>query len=153
MGEDAEMRLTKIAGWDTRMAQYIHENFGRTFDRGEFDCRKMVCEILFDITGFDFGKDWEGKYSNDNEAKEMLESLGPDSFFRLCDDTFSAVGWEKVNWKLAHRGDPVFFESKKDPWAGCLAICGGQHAWTPTEKGLTRLPMKLARMAWKIPYV
>lgn len=146
------MKLTRITGWEGRLAEYLRRNNSRKFDRGMFDCVRFTADAVFEIVGVDLADAFRDKYRTDEEAKKLVQELGEDGFFRVVNDVAIQAGFVPTDWKHAHRGDPVFITSIGDAWSGGLALCMGAHALSPTKTGIVQVPMRFARIVWSIPF-
>lgn len=153
MGEDTIMRLTRLPGWEVRLADYLKRVNSRTFDRGMFDCVRFTADAVYEIVGLDLADRFRHKYKTDEEAKQLVDTMGPDGFHKVIDEVALEAGFVRTDWKHAFRGDPVFIQSTTDEWAGGLGVCVGAFALTPTKQGLRQASMRLVRTVWSIPYV
>jgi hypothetical protein len=110
--------------------------------------------MIFEITGVKLGEEFTKQYRSDLGASRLLSKLGKDGFLHAADKVLTQVGIQPCDWRMAQRGDPVFFSGDvgKNELEQGLGICVGQYAMSPGLKGLIKIPMNRAKAAWHIPF-
>jgi len=127
----------------TEFERIIDESRTRDFQWGNHDCMQFVNRIYKTLKGQVLCPEAEKRYSTAFGArKALLEEVNGD--YKLLIDRYL----ERVDPKLARKGDVVMFDTRGD--GDAVGICLGSQFCCVTSVGLSYLPMSLALLAWKV---
>ena len=127
-------------GWEIRLADCIHSMINKRFKWGVHDCSLMSLDCIDAMCNTEIASDWRGKYTNEPEAYELLESRGG------YDVIYRGYGLLPIDKNYAKRGD--------------IAYMGGEHAigviidGRICTTGLYRMefmPLEAAYNVWSVP--
>lgn len=134
--------------WVTIFADELREAETKDFAWGKHDCCLAVADWVLAMTGEDFAKDLRGKYADEVGAAITLEKFTGEAELEPCIIKLLGQPLESVNF--AQRGDVVIFQSKDGRDALGMIDLSGTRIVAVTTKGLIRLPINLARVAWRV---
>jgi hypothetical protein len=132
--------MTRVTGWEVRLAAAIEEARGAAFAWGEMDCATWAFDVRFALTGDDAAAAWRGRYRTERGAMRMLRQLG---CCTPADLAQSILGAPLPTPLLAQRGDIVATED-------ALGVCIGQDCAFLAPSGLTLRPLAAVQLAWRV---
>lgn len=121
--------------------RFVFEHMGRSFDWSQHNCVTFAAGFVRALHGYD-ALGTEGRPSDLREALRSVRSYGS---LQLA--VASRLG-EPMDPKLAGYGDVVLVPGTEGV-GDSLAVCVGSSVLAPGEKGLVRLPLSQAKLAWK----
>lgn len=123
------------------LARYANAEFAW----GRLDCCLFVADVLKDIHGVDYAKQWRGSYRSQRGALKLVAEYGG------VGGLASAAFGPMKPPLLARRGDPVLFRGSLAPDGidEALGVCDGAIVCL-TDKGLMRVPMSAAVGCWHV---
>lgn len=131
----------KSAGWEKTLADRIEAARERPFSWGDHDCATWAFDVVADMTGSPSKADeWRGRYSSALGAARVRKRLG---WPKMEDMAAALMGKPLRNILLTQRGDMVFAQE-------AFGICVGARAAFVGPDGLSLLPLRECRMAWRV---
>lgn len=124
-----------------RLQAFIDSRRDRPFAWGSHDCALFAADWVESVTGSDPADGIRGRYQTALGAGRVIKREGG-----LEAIANSRLG-ERVEPKLAQRGDVVLLEGSHGP---TLGVCLGVDAAAPGEDGLMLVPMNRAQAAWRV---
>ena len=155
--------MSRLDLWEDRFAALIDAAEKREFHYGNFDCVLFACDVIEALTGQDPAKDHRGKYSGEEEAKNMLLGLvaskapGATGLYgeggaleKLADDFARSRGYEEIGRMFAQRGDIALGDV--GGMKGLGACVGRQFVFLNPAGGLVRVPLSAPMIltVWRI---
>lgn len=134
--------MTRLQGWELRLADAIDAARGMEFQWGVHDCAVWAFDVRRALTGKDDAAAWRGRYSTATGAQRVLRHLGWGS---LADGATALLGAPLATPLMAQRGDIVLGGD-----APAFGVCVGVEAAFLLPTGLTGLPMREVAMAWRV---
>lgn len=137
--------MTRLEGWEARLAAVIEEARGEAYVLGRHDCFRVVCRGVQALTGVDLWSAWAGTYRTRAQALRRIAEFGGGSF----DDAFSRLfGVAPVAVQLARRGDVVkYLDRGGTPHLG---LCNGPTVAVLEETGLAFVELSACESCWRI---
>lgn len=136
--------MKRYEDWPARLLAAVKAAEKKPFAWGEHDCALMVADCVLAETGFDFAKEFRGRYSTALGAAKALRSNGAAG---LADYVTRVLG-DPVVPALAQRGDVVMFETAEGHEA--LAVVVGLDAAAAGPEGITWVPLAQWKKAWRV---
>lgn len=135
--------MTRLEGWDDRLAEVIAGAVGRAYVLGEHDCLRVACATVQALTGEDFWPRFAG-YKTKREALVAIARVAPS----LPEAVSKVLGIEPVTPRLARRGDVCHYQDGEDH----LGVCIGEHVAILGPDGLLLVPITDDRVpcCWRI---
>ena len=140
------MSLTRKEDWPERLAAFVESRRQTPFAWGQQDCCMFACDAVQEITGTDIAAEFRGKYTSLLTAARILKPLeGVEGAMERAAELF---GMEECKTPaFAQRGFVVHYDTPQGP---ALGVCLGHvHAFAG-PKGITFLPFKTIRRAWRV---
>lgn len=136
--------LTRIPGWEKRLAAAIANARRQTYTLGVWDCFRFPCAVVEALTGVDRWPEFAGSYATRGEALRRIAEHG--GSFEAAATWF--FGSEPIAPTLARRGDMA---SCRDPAGDLhLAVVTGPQMLSMGEGGVVVLPRSAAINAWRV---
>lgn len=135
-------QLTRFDGWEGFLAEFTASAADWTFEWGRLDCCLLAADWVLFLTGHDFGAEFRGAYADEDGALQIIREFGG-----LSNLVNSVLGIESVNANLARRGDICLVDS---PLGEALGVCIGARCLCAGIDGAVLLPMKKAKLAWRV---
>lgn len=123
-----------------RLQAFIESRRETPFAWGSHDCALFAADWVASATGTDPAQGLRGRYRTARGAARLIKREG--GLEAIAD---SRLG-ERIEPKLAQRGDVVLLEGSHGP---TLGVCLGVDAAAPGEDGLMLVPMHNALAAWR----
>lgn len=136
--------MKRYEDWPVRLLAVVNAAEKKPFAWGEHDCALMAADCVLAETGFDFAKDFRGRYTTALGALKALRSNGATD---LVDYVTQVLG-DPVVPTLAQRGDVVMFETAEGH--GALGVVVGLEAAAAGPEGVTWVPLALWKKAWRV---
>jgi hypothetical protein len=124
-------------GWERLLNEHIEKP--ARFQWGQNDCALWCADWVRKATGQDFASHWRGRYSSEDELRELLLEHG----YEAAEDIASDV-LPEMHPAFAQRGDIVLHPQ------GCLGICNGILSYFLTADGVTTIKTANCLRAWKV---
>ncbi|WP_127109939.1 DUF6950 family protein [Pararhodobacter zhoushanensis] len=133
-------RVTRIAGWETILAEQIEAARLRPFQWGVHDCATWAADVRAALTGTESAAQaWRGRYKTEIGAARALRRLGwPD----LATGAEAALG-APIPVLMAQRGDVVMDGQT-------FGVCVGASAAFVGETGLIYARLGQCSAAWRV---
>ncbi|WP_020471457.1 DUF6950 family protein [Zavarzinella formosa] len=128
----------RVEGWELLLHEHL--SGAAPFAWGSNDCALWSAAWVRKATGRDCAAEWAGRYTTENELRDLMRERG----HRTTADIADATGFPSVHVAFARRGDIVLHPQR------CLGICDGLHSHFLTKSGLTRLMTLACVKAWKV---
>lgn len=96
--------LTRIEGWESRLAAVIEAARARPYVLGESDCLRLACAAVEAITGRDYWPKFAG-YRTKRQALVTIARIAP----TLGEAVTATLGRQPANPRTALRGDIALF--------------------------------------------
>jgi hypothetical protein len=128
----------KPEGWEVRLAQAIEAARQRPFVWGQHDCATWAFDVREALTGAPRPA-WS--YTTEAGGRRWMKRQGWNSFTEAA----TAILGEPVAPLMAQRGDIVLVD---DPEA--FGVCVGAQAAVVAPVGLSFVPLRSCRMAWRV---
>ncbi len=130
--------------WPERLADYLLQVKGMSFEWGKNDCALFVCNCIELITGEDHASKFRGKYRTEKGALLALKRIGkvPD-LPSLATDKLGPP----INILMASRGDIVEIVTDLGP---TLGVVFNDKIFFVGLQGLCYFPVSMASRAWKV---
>lgn len=136
--------MTRIEGWESRLAQLCAEAQALPFVRGSHDCCTFARAAEIALTGETrFGD--SGGWRTAAGARRALRRMG----FATIRDMLDAR-LEPCAPAMAQRGDLIMTEGPGVDDMGAIAVVTGMDAVLPGPDGLLRVPVLAATHAWRV---
>lgn len=137
--------------------QFLMEREKTPFAWGTNDCCLFPADAIKSFTGHDLAADFRDKYSSEETAFALIQSLTGGSSVEdaaaWCAEKAGLVEWKdragNAGPKFAQRGDLVVIEESGRVIAGVVHL-NGRHVISVGEKGLIRLPLRGVKRAWRV---
>jgi len=127
--------------WPEILAAQIESMDGVPFEWGKTDCCMFAANVVEEMTGIDYAKEFRGKYKTMKGAIRALKRKGLDE---VMDGKFKRTDFPK-------RGDVVLInkEITEQP-IPALGICIGMQIALMGDDGLEFLPIGMEAAAWDV---
>lgn len=139
------MNNSRYEDWPERLAAFIESRFAVPFKWGQNDCALFACDAVKEMTGFDPGHDFRGKYKTAKGSLSALKKYGDGDL----DKTATMImGNPLQSPRFSQRGDMVLMPSDLGPQLG---ICLGETAAVVcVDGGVVFKNMHDALKAWRV---
>lgn len=130
----------RVENWPQRLYAVIDEARNKTFEWGEHDCSLFALDVVDAMCNTEIASEWRGKYSTQEEAYELLESVGG------FDAVAESYGFKEVDIYQARRGDIAFIGEQQ-----ALGIVIGDQIIATGPNSLVSVPLDSATKFWSVP--
>ena len=127
-------------GWESRLNAVIHASLAKRFKWGQHDCSLLSLDVIDAMCNTEIADKWRGKYSNKEEAYELLDSFGG------YDDIYKSYGLESVDLNYAMRGDICQINTDE-----AIGILLGDQIVSTGAFGIVSLGRDSMIHAWRVP--
>lgn len=144
------MAISRVKHWATQSYHHFLLDRARTpFAWGSHDCALFAADAVKAISGVDIADDFRGKYSTEDEAYALIQSVtGGTSVGDAAAHCAAKHGLaEHKHPLMAKRGDLVVLENDGRLIAGVIHL-NGRHITVAGEQGLKRFSISLVKRAW-----
>lgn len=124
-----------------RLHDYIASRRDTPFAWGRHDCALFAADWVQALTGADPAEGLRGRYRTALGAARLIKREGG------LEAIAEARLGERINPRLAQRGDVVLLDGSHGP---TLGVCLGVDAAAPGADGLMLVPMRRAQAAWRV---
>ena len=133
--------LNRTRLWQSRLDELLSARASTPFEWGVHDCCLFGADVVLALTNHDAAAAFRGTYSSEEEARELLHSLGGIS--GLCGSLFGA------SWPVAAArvGDIGMVSAGG---IETIAVCIGQHWRAPSPEGLVLVKPAHVAMCWRV---
>lgn len=138
------MALSRIPGWEARLAETIEAARYEPYALGKHDCFRLACSVVQALTAADLWPQWAGRYATKREALRRIAEFNAGGFTAAAVQLFGA---DPVPMNHAHRGDLAEYSDEKGQHLGIVL---GASVALLVEEGLKFLPRSACRHAWRI---
>lgn len=135
--------MTRLAGWEERLAAVLDDARQRPYALGEHDCFRLACRVVQALTGRDRWPEFAG-YATRREAVARLAAHG--STFEAAGDWF--FGRERMDVRLAQRGDIACVQT--DDGEKHLGVVLGAQTALLAPEGLVYWRTRRCACAWRV---
>ena len=134
--------MCRTPGADERLRQLLRDRQFKPFQWGVQDCCLFAADAVHAQIGVDPAEPLRGRYATDIQAARLLRAAGGVEGIarQVLGDPLPAP-------LLACQGDVVVVE---DAGRDVLAVCVGDCLRLPSEHGMALMPLRAARMAWRV---
>jgi hypothetical protein len=126
--------------WTSILDAEIEAARDKTFGWGVHDCSLWVGRVVHAISDIDHVLLFEGKYTSEAEAKELLREACDGGIVKYLNERLKAIPVP-----TAQRGDVVY-----DAKSGAIGICMGRNSFFVSREGLMTLATMSLKRAWKV---
>jgi hypothetical protein len=145
--------VIRYEDWHARLGAHIKAALKRPFSWGEFDCCTFACDGILAMTGIDPMAGLRGRYSTALGAARALKAFAGGGLDETAEQIAGVLGCTEIPVLTAGRGDCVLADV--DTGAGCASALGlvslsGRTALFAGPVGLTEIPLRNCRRAWKV---
>jgi hypothetical protein len=144
------MTLKRLPHWETKLFhQFLVDSAHLPFEWGTQDCALFAANGIQSITGQDIAVDFRDKYHDEAGAFQTIKDVcGGKCVADAAAYCAAKFGLNPLDKPLmAQRGDLVVLQAPSRALvAGIVGLDG--HIVSVYEKGLFRLPLKMATHAW-----
>lgn len=146
------LQIRRHRDWEVRLAAAIEAARFTEFVWGEFDCALAMADLVEAMTGTDPGARFRGRYKTARGAAGALRRYGAGTL----EATMTAVFGKPVPRAFARRGDAATvaldagLDERFGHAAGIVGLDGVSVHVAAPERGLIRLPLRLAAQGWKV---
>lgn len=127
-------------GWESRLIDVIESVRSKRFKWGKHDCSLLSLLCIDAMCQSNTIADWQGKYRNESEAYELLESKGG------YDRVYQGYGLQPIDIGYAMRGDIAYLGGEK-----AIGVVIGEYVATTGLHSLEFVPIIHAKNAWRVP--
>lgn len=138
------LSLTRLPGWDRRLARAVSQIGTTPGIWGESDCLMTAAAGIEAVTGTDIMAPWRGRYKSESGAARLMRKEGCKTVEDVFRDFF---GLPEVGRLMAQRGDVGVVEVEGVPCAGFVCDLG---FLVRTETGRAVLPQTAIKTAFKV---
>lgn len=144
--------LKRTQHWATReFHAYLLESARTPFAWGSNDCCLYPANAILAFTGMDIAADFRGKYSDEQSAFALIESVTGGKTVAdaaaHCATQHGLQEWPKP--LFAQRGDLVVLQNGSNLIAGVVHL-NGRHVVSMAHGGPVRLPITAVTRAWHV---
>lgn len=132
----------RLADWEERFAQLVHESQLRAFKWGAFDCCTFAADAVEALTGDDPMRHLRGQYRTWRGAAVLVRRLGG-----LRQAVVDVLGAPMPHPAMAQRGDVVLVRGEQAP---ALGVVVGSAALVPLQTGMQRIALGDWLAAWRV---
>lgn len=129
----------RVEGWEKLLTEYIEQAYNVEFVWGKKDCALWCADWINTCTGKDYAKHWRGRYTTEDELRELLNARQLDSYGDIGD-----LYEHPVDVKHIMRGDIILHP------IGTLGICTGVDSVFITERGVLIEKTHKCLKGWKV---
>lgn len=137
------MALTRLEGWEGRLAAAIEAARHIPYELGRHDCVWLACRSIEALTGIDLWEQWAGRYSTKREALRIILEYDAGGFTAAFSRLF---GSKPVSVFRLRRGDIVeYFDHEQH-----LGVCIGSEVAMFGESGIIFVPLDSCKIGWRM---
>lgn len=138
-------RLTRLEGWESRLATVIETARHRPYVLGEWDCLRLACAAVVALTGVDFWPQFAG-YRSKRQALVTIARIAPS----LGDAVGLTLGVSPSPPFGARRGDLALYRDALGE--DHLGVVAGSRVMLTLDTGLTSVTLDDAGLlcAWRV---
>jgi hypothetical protein len=133
--------MARIPHWAAGLSALATARLAAPFAWGTNDCASFAADSILAITGADGLAELRGRRRTERAARQQERAIGG------LPAAIERAGFVPMPAALAQRGDLVMLAQGK---RRVLAICMGEEALAPGERGLERASMRQAVAAWRV---
>lgn len=122
--------------WRARLDALVAERMHAPFTWGANDCCMFAADAALAVSGFDFAKPFRGIYDTEEQAREVLDSVGGI-------EGAASLGADGIEPLFATTGDIGLIGDG-------LAVCIGTMWLAPARRGLAAFTLDIAEKAWRV---
>jgi hypothetical protein len=146
--------IKRIDHWQLALHDFIDSKRNVVFSYDSSigtDCATFVCDAILAMTGTDIAAEFRGKYTTQVGALKVIKQVtGGSTVEDVADHVTDQYGIAVLdNHLFAQRGDVVLFDGAEGPALGIVYL-DGKNAVFVGDKGLSKLPVRQCRRAWRI---
>lgn len=142
--------MTRKEDWQTLLHDYLSSHSQTRFQYGVMDCCLFVADAVLAITDTDLAAAFRGRYASRKAAFAAVKSYcGRPTVEAIAECVCAEHGVPEVPVPFARRGDMILIGEASRSTLGIVAL-HGQEVITVSKEGLWRLPLSLAKRAWRI---
>lgn len=145
--------MIRFENWHARLGAHVKAALQRPFSWGDHDCCAFACNGIEAMTGIDPMAELRGRYSTAIGAARALKSFAGGGLCEAAEAITGRLYMEETSPLLAHRGDCVLADvdtgSGRAPALGLVGL-SGRTALFAGHVGLTEIPLRNCRRAWKV---
>lgn len=133
--------MTRIEGWEARLAEEIEAARGKPFVWGQHDCATWAFDVRRALTGQDAAAAWRGRYSSAKGAVRTLRLV-----LRAASHAEAAtaiLGPPLAHPLSAQRGDIVLADD-------AFGVCAGADCAFLAPEGFAFRPITEIDLAWRV---
>lgn len=137
--------LTRLPGWEVRLAGVVEAARRRPYVLGEADCLCLACESVTALTGHDFWPRFAG-YRSKRQALVTIARIAPS----LGEAVSAVLGVSPAPTLGAQRGDLALFRDMDGE--DHLGVVTGRYVMVTLPEGIGSLPIDHPGLlcAWRI---
>ena len=132
--------MDRVDNWQKALNDFIQSRMDTPFQWGTNDCCMFAGDAVEAITGVDVMAPFRGKYTTEDESKEVLAG-------KRVKTLVTKILGKPVHWSRLQRGDIAMFEQETGK---TLGVCIGDSLATPSEFGLRFTKLDKSLFGWKV---
>jgi len=99
--------MDRFDDWEMRLDTFIQKRMKTPIKWGKHDCCLFACDAIVMMTGVDVAEYFRGKYSNKDEAYQLLAEYAGGGLEETVEHIAAARHMTEVKRPFANRGDVV----------------------------------------------
>ena len=147
------MAISRVEGWEGRLAAFVAQARSRPHQWGVFDCCLAPCDGVREITGVDPATALRGRYKTERGALLALRRFAGGGLVETVEKIAADLGAPEVGTGFASRGDVVLVTDpavSRADFGGFLGLCLGRDVAVMTLEGLRLWPLEPDWRVWKV---
>ncbi len=147
------MGLTRIEGWEGRLAAFVAQAANTPFQWGLVDCCLTPCDGVKEITGHDPAAALRGRYKTERGAMLALRRFAGGGLIAAVEKIAADLGAPEIGTGFASRGDVVLVTDQdliRPGFDGFMGLCLGRDVAVMTPEGLKMWPLAPGMRVWRV---
>lgn len=141
--------MIRYENWHALLGAHIKAAARRPFSWGEFDCCTFACDGIMAMTGVDPMADLRGRYTTAIGAARALKAFAGGGLDEAAEHIAGLLCAKEIAALSAARGDCVLADTGNGPALGLVGM-NGRHGLFAGPVGLTQIPLRNCRRAWRV---
>lgn len=141
------MVMRRVEQWPLALSSFLRDRKDMEFKWGVNDCIMMPADLikLITVEQFDPAEAWRGQYSTEEQARDLVESMG--GLDEIISDALGFRGTRSI--LTGNRGDVVTIKTTHGIMGGVIDDSGRRVAIPNSNLNtIVRLPLESAWRVW-----